>query len=115
MSNSSQLSLRELIIGFGFLEGIWLAVGVNPEGEIINALTSVLVDLNISFIYILILKIIPVLAFIGTLFFIYALGRVLGLLAVASSFIGGLFIVSKPIIGIIFLFIGLGLGSITEH
>ena len=48
----NELTMTNLVIGFGFLEGLWLAAGINPDNEIIKAFVKVLQDLHVSPIYI---------------------------------------------------------------
>jgi len=113
-AQAEELTLRELITGFGFLEGIWLAIGINPDAEILRAFTSILFDLEAGANYIFLLNILPVIVFIGTLFLIYHLGGKLGLIAVTCAFFGGLLILVTPILSVILIFVGLGIGSIAE-
>ena len=110
-----EVTLRELITGFGFIEGLWLAVGINPEAEILKAFTGLLIDLKAGAGYIFLLNILPIIAFIGTLFLIYYLGGKLGLAAVACAFLGGLLILITPILSVILIIVGLGIGSIAEN
>jgi hypothetical protein len=114
-AQAAEITLRELIVGFGFLEGLWLAVGINPEAEVISAFTGMLVELQASAGYIILLKILPIIAVIGTLVLIYHLGGKLGLVAVGCAFLGGVLILVSPIISIILILIALGLGSIATE
>jgi len=109
-----EITLRELIVGFGFLEGLWLAVGINPENEILKAFTSVLIELKASGWYIFLLNILPIIATVGTLFLIYQLGGRLGLVAVGCAFFGGLLMLISPIISIILIIIAIIVGKIAE-
>ena len=113
-AQAGQVTLREIIIGFGFLEGLWLAVGINPEAEILKAFTEVLVDLGTGAGYVFLLKILPILIFIGTLALIYSLGGKLGLIAVGCAFLGGLLILVTPILSVILIIVALVIGSIAE-
>ena len=63
--------VQEFVILFGFLNGLWIHIGVNPETEI--------------WIGVLILTIAPIWAS-------YVIGKWLGLIAVFLAFIGGIFI-----------------------
>ena len=69
-AQARELTLRELIIVFGFLEGLWLAVGVNPEAEIIKAFTGVLADLEVGAGYIIFLNILLLRETVSKLLFI---------------------------------------------
>jgi hypothetical protein len=110
-----EVTLRELITGFGFIEGLWLAVGINPEAEILKAFTGLLIGLRVGAGYIFLLNILPIIAFIGTLLSIYYLGGKLGLVAVACAFLGGLLILITPMLSVILIIVGLGIGSIAKN
>ena len=112
---SRGITLRELIIGFGFLSGIWLAVGINPTAEIFNAFTNILSKLEINIGYIFLLQILPIISFLIFMFLIYLRGGKLGLVAVVCAFVGGLLILTTPIISVIFLFVGLGIGHFARR
>ena len=112
---SRGMSLRELIIGFGFLSGIWLAVGIDPTSEILGAFTDILNNLEINIGYIFLLQVLPILLFIFFMILIYRRGGKLGLVAVACAFLGGLLILTIPILSVILLFSGLGIGHFARR
>ncbi len=112
---SRGMSLRELIIGFGFLSGIWLTVGINPTEEILNALTNILNNFGINIGHIILLQVLPIILFLIFMCLIYRRGGKLGLVAVACAFIGGLLILTLPILSVIFLFLGLGIGHFARR
>ena len=33
--------VRKLIVGFGYLNGVWLAIGISPEDEVLHFLAPV--------------------------------------------------------------------------
>ena len=107
----TNITLKEFIIGFGFVEGLWLTVGINPKAEISKALIQLLINLRIESGYIFLFKILPILVLIGTLWSIYNLSKLYGLIVVFLAFIGGLLILVSPIFSIILLVILLILGK----
>ena len=98
---------KELIIGFGFLEGLWIYAGMNPMTEIANAL-SALVPEGTSFFgwqFSLIL-------FLATLFqigLVYSYGGMWGILALILAYFGGIFI-GTGYLGFALIFIAIPLG-----
>lgn len=117
MSNSKarKITLKELITGFGFVEGIWLAVGINPESEVLNALTNILVNQGVDTGSIFLLQILPIIVLLGTIFTVYIVGGKLGMIAVGCAFVSGLLILFSPIVTIILLLAALVLGGIAEN
>ena len=112
---SRGLSLRELIIGFGFLSGIWLAVGINPTAEILGTFTDILNKLEVNIGYTFLLQVLPIILFLVFMCLIYSRGGKLGLVAVACAFIGGLLILTIPILSVILLFSGMGIGHFARR
>ena len=108
-------TLRELIIGFGFLSGIWLSVGINPTVEILDVFTDILNNFGINIGHIILLQVLPIIFFLVFMCLIYRRGGKLGLVAVACAFIGGLIILTLPILSVIFLFLGLGIGHFARR
>lgn len=88
-----------------------MAVGINPQAEILKEFTSILADLEVGVVYIFLLKILPIIALIVNLFLVYQHGGKLGLAAVASAFLGGILILINPILSVIFLIVGLFTGK----
>ena len=105
--------IQEFVIGFGFLSGLWIYVGVNPETEIFNALLTVMNTLNpnhsLGFIFWLIPVVILLLSILGT----YFTGGWIGMIAIGVAFLSGILIEST--IGIILLGLALVLGFIAPN
>ena len=105
--------VQEFVIGFGFLSGLWIYAGVNPETEISKALSSVIKELSPDPMYSFMFWIIPIIITLASISGSYALGGWIGLTAVIFAFIGGIFISST--FGIICLVIGIVLGFAAPH
>lgn len=83
--------IQESVIGFGFLNGIWINVGLNPESEIYNMIASGLsaalpdygtwIVIAIAFLSFGLL--------IKSVFSAYNIGGNLGIIAVSLAFVGG--------------------------
>ena len=109
----SKSFVQEFVIGFGFLSGLWIYAGINPETEIIKAFSSVIQELSPNPMYSFMFWVIPTIATLASIAGSYALGGWFGLAAVIFAFIGGIFISST--FGIICLGIGIVLGFIAPH
>ena len=105
--------VQEFVIGFGFLSGLWIYVGVNPETEIIKSFSSVIQELSPNPMYSFMFWIIPIIATLASIGGSYALGGWAGLIAVIFAFIGGIFISST--FGVICLIIGVVLRFHALH
>jgi len=57
--------------------------------------------------------VIPILAFIAMLIGTYSLGRGKGLMGVGAAFLGCLALLKFPILGIILLLVGVGIGNLA--
>jgi hypothetical protein len=109
------ISLRQLIVSFGFLEGVWLAIGLRPTEAVFDLLSKfLLIFFSNNFILVFFLKILPVTIFLLSLYLIYRLGGLLGFFAVSIAFISGLLIFSAPFAAVIFLILALGIGFFAK-
>jgi len=111
--------IREFIIGFGFLTGFWIYVGVDPESVLVNAILQTMAEFMapiadaLGFIYILI-------GFGGTVASIWATykaGGESGIIATMIAFAAGLFIETSVGIPLLLfaLFLGLLLPVIKKY
>lgn len=100
--------VRYSVIGFGFVSGLWIAVGVNPETEIIRAFAelanSMQSGLGVFF------WIIPFIILGVSIVAAIASGGWLGLIAVFIAFISGALCISWTIIALILFGVALVLG-----
>jgi len=89
--------LKEFVVLFGFLNGVWLAIGVNPGAEFLEIVRETAVSLLgengwLEFAF----HALP-LALVGiALFAIFRRGGIVGFVAVAVAFVSGLFVVTAP-------------------
>ena len=97
-------ALQELIICCGFLGGLWIYAGVNPETEILKAFTDLVPGVSSVLFWAgsIVLTVAPVWS-------TWRIGGVCGLVALLLAFLGGIFIES---IGIWLLIIALVIGGL---
>ncbi|MGV8151122.1 MAG: hypothetical protein ACP5NV_05320 [Candidatus Woesearchaeota archaeon] len=106
--------IKSLVIGFGFLNGLWLAIGISPQDELIKFLRPILSEIHpILKTLFIILPAILIIGTIITLFIIYKKGGIIGSLAVLTAFIAGAIILKNYIISIGLLLIAIIIGHIT--
>ena len=106
--------VKELIIGFGFLNGVWLAVGIDPEDELIKFLQPMLSGLHPWIMALFV--ILPGLIMIGTvytIFTIYKKGGIVGAATVLIAFIAGATILQNYIVSFGLLLIALIFGYVS--
>ncbi len=111
--NSGNIALsfvQEFVIGFGFLSGLWIYVGVDPETEVVKAFASAVHQIapGYSFLFWLI----PVVTTIGSWLGSYFIGGWLRVIAVLFAFGGGILIGS---FGIWLLIAGIVLGFLVPY
>ena len=104
----TEAAVKDLIIGFGVVEGLWIYAGVNPIQEILNAFAPLLQGTQFEwynvFAWILLFIVVPIFQILMT----YNWGGMIGLLALLLAFIGGIFI--GNIVGILLAFAGVIVG-----
>jgi hypothetical protein len=87
-----EVFVQQFVLGFGFLGGFWIHVGINPENEILKALSIIGKSFAFNSNFSLLFWMIPTLDMILSLFFTYVVGGLLGIIAVFLAFVGGIFI-----------------------
>lgn len=99
--SKEEIFVKEFVIGVGFLGGLFARIGIDPETEIIRALTSVFrFDPRPILLISLLLT-------ISSFLVAYFRGGLLGLVAVLFGLIGGLLIIDNSIAGTMFLILGI--------
>jgi len=106
--------VKELIIGFGFLNGLWFAIGTSPETEllkIINQYVSLMPEIlqKIVIVIPIILTILTVLTVIA----IYRKGGILGSLAIITAFAAGAILLKNWQVAVSLLLIAIVAGLIS--
>lgn len=96
-------ALQELIIGSGFLGGLWIYAGVNLETEILKAFTDLVPGISSVLFWVvsITLMVAPILG-------AWHIAKVYGLVGLLLAFLGGIFIGS---IGVWLLIIALVMGG----
>ncbi len=102
MTKRNESFVIEFVILFGFLNGLWIYAGVNPESEILKAFTDLVPEMSSVLFWL-----ITVILTVGITAAAYKIGSWLGLGAILAAFLGGVFIESW---GIWSLLVGIGIG-----
>ena len=97
-------ALQELIICSGFLGGLWIYAGVNPETEILKAFTDLVPGISSVLFWV-----VSIVLTVAPIWSAWHIGGVCGLVALLLAFLGGIFIGS---IGIWLLIIALVIGGL---
>ena len=106
--------INQLVVGFGFFNGLWFSLGFNPQQEIITFLQPILSGISpwVQTLFI----ILPTILTIGTILTIikvYRKGRLLGSGAIVLAFLAGALVLTQWIMAIVILLIAAILASVT--
>lgn len=117
MTTTGERFVQECVIGFGFLNGIFFAVGVDPEGMLIQSLINLLSKLNPDSVGLLaaVFAIVSVLFLVMMIWGAYNTGGVLGLFAVLLAFFGGVILLTFAAVGMVLLIVAVILGFIAPE
>jgi hypothetical protein len=90
MARRSRTYLWQVVIGFGFLSGVWTAIGIDPEEVALNllgtAITAAYPDPTLRTLFI----VLPTLLLLCSVWQAYRKGKVPGLIAVLLAYVAGL-------------------------
>lgn len=100
--------IQEFVVGFGFLSGLWIHIGMNPEAEVIGLFADLTDSLSSGTGISIFLMVIPFLMITLSVIGAFLMGGWPGLIAVGLAFLGGLLISSM--LGVILLFAAIILG-----
>jgi hypothetical protein len=112
----ARLFLKESVILFGFLNGLFLAIGVNPGRTVL----AVLIEISDSLTggngtVRLVLTLLP-LALLGfALYLIHKRAGWWGFVAVGLAFLAGLWLLADPAAGVVLLLGAVGLGYLAAR
>ena len=103
-------------MGLGFLSGLWTAIGIDPEGVILNvldkAVDTIYPDPNVRTLFL----ILPTLLLLFSIISAYTKGRVLGLAAVIVAYVAGLSILVSVFSALLLLVLAIIIGYLaTNH
>ncbi|MFQ5475266.1 MAG: hypothetical protein ACE5DM_05520 [Candidatus Nanoarchaeia archaeon] len=107
-------AMRELIIGFGFLEGIWLAIGVNPSDESLKYVIMLAENIGANPWWIFFLNILPIATLLASLYLVYRTGGFIGFLACGIAFLGGFMVLQIPILSSVLLMLAFVVGHFAK-
>lgn len=81
-----KIFVNEFVLGFGFLSGLWVYAGIDPEDAIINAFAQLAPNMGFFF------WLVPIVGLLVSVLVTYSMGGKIGLISVGLAFIGGIFI-----------------------
>ncbi len=110
MTRKSSLFIRQSVIGLGFLSGIFTAIGIDPQDEIIgiagSAVTAVWPDPKVSYLFL----VLPTILLLVSIYTAYRLGGIVGLVSVVVAYFSGIAVFSSPAAAALLLGIAIVLG-----
>jgi hypothetical protein len=115
MARLTKTYIWQVVIGFGFLSGIWTAVGIDPEEVFINligtAVTTAYPDPSLRTLFVLLPTIILLLSVYGA----YKKGKTPGLISVILAYLAGLSILVSLTTVLILLVAALFVGYLATN
>lgn len=115
VARRTQVFLKESVILFGFLNGLFLALGVNPGAELLEVLRGIVERLASGQAVALVFTLLPLALVALMLFLIYKRGGWLGFVAVGAAFVAGLWLLSAPSASFFLLVGALALGVVATR
>lgn len=105
---------RKFIVGFGFINGLWFAIGFTPSDELIKFLQPILSGIHpwLKTLF-LVLPLILMISTIITYLLIFRKGGIIGAGAVVLGFIAGALIFKSIILSFILLIVAYIIGLIS--
>lgn len=112
----TKLFLRESVVLFGFLSGLFLGLGVNPARSVLGVLEEVAASLTGGNGAIrLVFSLLPLAFLVFALVVIHRRAGWLGFVAVGLAFLGGLWLLPAPVWGTAALGAGLAVGYFASR
>lgn len=116
MARRRAIFLKEFVVLFGFLNGVWVAVGLNPGATLLETMQGFLFALTggsgaLEFVFALL----PTILLALMIYLILRKGGWLGLVAVVCAFLGGMQIVTAPRVSFVLLLVAMGLGWVATR
>ena len=105
--------VQEVTIPFGFLNGVWIYVGVNPKAEVLKTFAWIAERFAPNFQFGLVFLLIPILTTIFYVVVSLVVGGWLGLIAVGFAYLAGLTILTGSLLGIVFFILAIILGFLA--
>jgi hypothetical protein len=90
MAKKSRAYIWQSVICFGFLSGLWTAIGIDPEQVILNLIGTTVKNLYPAPVIRYLFIILPTILLILSIWQAWKKGRVPGLIAVIIAYVAGL-------------------------
>jgi hypothetical protein len=115
MARRSKTFLWQVVVGFGFLSGVWTAVGIDPEEVVLNllgtAITAVYPNAALRTLFI----ILPTILLLLSISNAWKKGKVLGLASVIIAYAAGLSILVSLPSTLVLLLVALLVGYLATN
>jgi ABC-type multidrug transport system permease subunit len=115
MAKKSGVFIRQFVVGVGFISGVFTAIGIDPQGEIIRvigkAVGSVYPDPQVSYLFFILPTILLVISVVAA----YLKGKALGLLSVIVAYGSGILILVSIVFSLVLLAFAVLLGYLATN
>jgi hypothetical protein len=115
VGKKSRRYVWQVVIGFGFLSGLWTAIGIDPESILLSflgkAVDTVYPDPTVRYLFLILPSLLLIVSIIGA----YSAGKTMGLVSVLIAYISGLLLVSRTGIALVLLCGAVLLGYLSTN
>ena len=115
MAKRTRRYIWQYVIGFGFLSGLWTAIGIDPEEVMISgigkAVDAVCPDPTLRLVFLLL----PILLLLISAWEAYRRGRVIGIASVLVAYVAGLSVFRSPALAVLLVAGAVMLGIIATN
>lgn len=115
MGKKSRRYIWQVVIGFGFLSGLWTAIGIDPQAILLSvveqAADTLYPDPTLRYLFL----ILPTLLLIASIIGAYKAGKIVGLVSVLVAYVSGLIIFSRTEIALVLLCSAVILGFMSTN
>lgn len=116
MARRKQTFLKESVVLFGFLNGLFLSLGVNPGATLFAVASNIVVSLTgANGVVLLLLTVAPLALLAFMLYAIHKRAGWLGFVAVGVAFVSGLWLIADPTAAFLLLIGALTLGYVAAR
>lgn len=115
MAKKSSLFIRQFVIGLGFLSGLFTAIGIDPQDEILRVIGSsvqaVYPSPGLSSLFFLL----PIMLLVASVIMAYLKGGAMGLLSVIVAYFAGVSVLASPALSLALLLAAIAIGYLATN
>lgn len=111
----AQVFVKEGVVLFGFLNGVFLSLGVNPGAELLGVVAGFAQRVASGSAVSFLVAVLPLVLLAAMLVVIFRRGGWMGLLAVSLAFLAGVVLLADAALSLLLLLAALALGYVAAR